>query len=62
MEPVPPAVEAQSLNHWTVRKVPGHGDLMGDLIRFLFNRITGCCVEKETRKWVGDTCNDTVKG
>ena len=22
MEPVPPAVEAQSLNHWTAREVP----------------------------------------
>ena len=27
MEPVPPAVEVQSLNHWTAREVPGMGIL-----------------------------------
>ena len=27
MEPVPPAVEAQSLNHWTTREVPRAGIL-----------------------------------
>ena len=24
IEPVPPAVEARSLNHWTTREVPAH--------------------------------------
>ena len=38
MEPVPPAVEAQSLNHWTAKKVPG-------LTIFFFLAVLGlrCC-------------------
>ena len=39
MEPVPPAVEAQSLNHWTTREVPSYFQLN---LSFIISKVFLC--------------------
>ena len=48
IEPLLPATEAQSLNHWTTREVP-HGEFLNDLTvihfikKFFFSEIKAVC-------------------
>ena len=56
IEPTPPAVEAQSLNHWTAREVPTpillNYMLALILLMFLILGITYCCLTGKIRIWL----------
>ena len=58
-EPVPPAVEAQSLNHWTTREVQKsteHEIFLYDYT-FLFSQIEGTRREWQRMRWLDGITN-----
>ena len=51
MEPVPPAVEAWSLNHWTAREVPNSQFFLPYLIQSLIKIYTHIHMNKKKEAW-----------
>ena len=51
IEPVPPALEVQSLNHWTTREVPGHSLLKNKKQKTQQQPMKIICLSKLKKMW-----------